>query len=286
MPRMQPPKGYYTLTEATRILNISEAMVREHVKKGKVTYFVPEGRKQGFYRKKDVDKLANELNAFLHFEDEEEFIPSTFTTASEKDVYAVIDIIKAIFATEESESNATPPERYISWLKKNAEIVYILKRKDEVIGFATTLPLKPNSPKIQEILRANLLGEVDITTDDVETYEPGKHIQLYVVGIGIKPSLDQDLKRTYGSHLISGLITSIVELGRKGVILKEILAIGATRNGVKLLQAFGFSEIPSPKAGKRVFALKIEESGAPVSTQYKEALKEFNEQRNKTEIQA
>src|SRR5581483_3958987 len=283
MPRMQPPKGYYTSTEASRILNISEAMVREHVKKGKIEYLVPEGRKQGFYRKKDVDKLANELNAFLHL-DEGEFIPSTFTTASEKDVYAIVDITKTLFATEENEGNVTPPEKYIGWLKKNAEIMYVLKRKNEVIGFATTLPLKPNSPKIQEILKADLLGEVDIKTDDVEKYEPGKHILPYVVGIGIKPSLDQDLKRTYGSHLISGLITSVVELGRKGVILQEILAIGATRSGIKLLQAFGFSEIPSPKAGKRVFALKIQESGAPVSSQYKEALEEFSNRHNKTKV--
>src|SRR5579885_3636959 len=286
MPRMQPPKGYYTLTEATRILNISEAMVREHVKKGKIKYLVPEGRKQGFYRKKDVDKLAHELNAFLHFEDEEEFIPSTFTTASENDVHAVVDIIKATFATEENESSVTPSEKYINWLKKNAEIMYVLKRKDEVIGFATTLPLKPDSPKIQEILRADLLGEVDIATEDIEKYEPGKHIQLYIVGIGIKPDLDRELKRTYGSHLISGLISSIVELGKKGIILKEILAIGATRNGVKLLQAFGFSEIPSPKAGKRVFVLKIKESGAPISLQYQEALKEFNDQLHKAEAQS
>src|SRR6266700_3607937 len=149
MPRMQPPKGYYTLTEATQVLNISEAMVREHVKKGKVTYFLPPGRKHGFYRKKDVDKLANELNAFLHFEDDEKFIPSTFTTANEEDVHAVVEITKALFTIEENESSVTPPEKYITWLKKNSEIMHVLKRKDEVIGFATTLPLKPSSPKIQ-----------------------------------------------------------------------------------------------------------------------------------------
>jgi hypothetical protein len=69
----------------------------------------------------------------------------------------------------------------------------------------------------------------------------------------------------------------IIEAGRKGVVIETITAIGYSPEGRRLLQSMGFSEIPPPAPGKRAFRIRIAESGAPLILQYKEALKENQE---------
>jgi hypothetical protein len=76
----QPPKEYDTATQVKEILNISGAMIANYVEKGRIKHVVPPGRKHGFYLKADVDRLANELQAF--FDSEEETEETTFTTAT------------------------------------------------------------------------------------------------------------------------------------------------------------------------------------------------------------
>jgi hypothetical protein len=270
---MQTPKGYYTSTETKKILNISGAMIASHVEKGKIHYLLPPGRKHGFYLKKDVDKLANELGSFFNLEEETE--SSKFMIATEKDLPRIPEI--SLFTGEEHNSRILLG-RMATWIRKNPEIIYMLKKEDEVIGYAVTLPLRPGSPKLQEILSAELLGEVDITADDIEVYKPDTPIQLYIAGVGVKPSIEKSQRRRYGAALVGSLISKIAELGSKGVLLESVIAAGATTSGIRLLQHFGFSEILPPKPGKRIFSIKVEESGAPVSIQYRRELQEWREE--------
>ena len=271
MPRYQPPKDYYTATEVKKILNISNAMIAVYVEKGKLRHIIPKGRVHGFYPKKDVDRLANELNAFFSLN---EAAPSQFMQANTKDITTVVAIVKALFTSPETESHVVPAERYISWMKKNPDIIYVLKLDDDVIGCIITLPLKSGSPKIQEILQTDLLGEVNITLDDIEEYKPGNHIELYIAAIGIDPLIEHSKQPLYGATLIGGFTSVITELGSKGVIINRFVAIGATKKGVRLLQNFGFSEIVPPKPGTRAFIIDTARSGTPAILQYKEALRE------------
>src|SRR5579864_9361711 len=93
---MKTPKGYYTISEASTRLDLSNAMVRRYVDKGRIRYMVPQGRSYGFYSKKDVDELANELNAYLSIEDEERK-KLTFKTATKADMREIIRIGRLIF---------------------------------------------------------------------------------------------------------------------------------------------------------------------------------------------
>src|SRR5256885_12788124 len=89
MPRMRTPKGYYTLTEAKAKLDLSSAMIRKHVEKGRIHYLLPEGRGHGFYLKEDVDKLARELETFL---DIRETAPATFGRATREDIPKCVEV--------------------------------------------------------------------------------------------------------------------------------------------------------------------------------------------------
>lgn len=275
MPRYQPPKDYYTSTEVKKILNISGAMIANYVGKGQIKHVIPPGRKQGYYLKKDVDKLSTELNAFFNLEEETE--TTNFTAATTEDLYACIALNRELFAIKDDESDETIYKKWAAWIKKNPEIVYVLKRDNEVIGIATMLPFKPHSQKFDEILRGDtsiLLGNVNISTRDIEEYKAGNHIQLYIAEIGIKPSLEKNLRRKYGAKLVSKLIDTVVELGKRGVIIEDIVAVGATRSGTRLLQHFGFTEVIFSRPDTRLFTINMKESGAPITKDYRETLKE------------
>src|SRR6266480_3660294 len=196
MPRMQSPAGYIRSKEVQEILNISPAMIREYVAKGKIKHLVPRGRIHGFYLESDVRKLANELDVFLNLE--EETAASSFRIATPADIH--------------------------------------------------------------------------ISTEDIEEYKPGKHVRLYLAEIGIKPSVHNNLRRKYGAKLIAKFMDTIVDLGTRGVIIENIIAVGATKSGVKLLQHFGLCEVMPLRPDTRLFTLNVKESGSPLILQYKQAL--------------
>lgn len=283
MPRRPPPKGYIRSKEVQEILNISSAMVRIYVQKGKIKHLVPKGNVQGFYLESDVKRLAKELQTYLHVDETKERI--RLARATEKDIPACLAITRALFASNGEDIPTTPPDRIHSWIAKNPQVVYVLTREDEhkqrekdIIGYVFALPFKPDTSKIPDILRVDFLGEVEVLANDIETYAPGNEVVIYIAALGIRPDLPEKKKKFYGSLLIGGFIDEIIALGKEGVVLKEVLAVGATRQGVRLLQTFGFSEIRPLKLGKRTFSLKVEESGAQVAEQYRKALQEWKEQ--------
>lgn len=276
MPRYQPPKDYYTATEVKRILNISSAMIANYVEKGRIKHVVPPGRKHGYYLKKDVDELAGELETFFMLD--EEVQASSFTVATPTEIPACISLNKEIFTdTLNSADDTTLHEKWLKWMNKNPELIHVLKRDGEIVGIAITLAVKPNSEKLEKVLRSDvsiLQGDIDITAEDIEEYKKGNHIQLYISGIGMKPSLSKDLKRIYGARLISRFKETIVNLGRRGVVIESIVSVGETRSGVRLLQHFGFNEVIFPREDTRMFTLNINESGSPIAQAYRKALEE------------
>jgi len=280
MPKIQPPKGYITATEVKNKLNISDAMIRYYVQKEQIKYIVPPGRKQGFYLEKDVNKLFNELNAFLNIENEEEE-EVIFGLPARDDLREILRIGITLF-NPDSNVSPEPPEWWIKVLEKNPEMSFVLKKQEQVLGYISTIPFKVGNEKAQQALKVDFLRDVNITPDDIETFDTGKHIDLYIMAIGMNPHLDRLERKKQGANLISRFISKIVELGEKGVIIEKIFARGDTRSGIKLLQAFGFCETLPPGPGKRAFIIDIKDSGAPVSLQYKQALKESSVLTNET----
>jgi ribosomal protein S18 acetylase RimI-like enzyme len=268
MPRMRTPQGYYTLTEAKNILNISSAMVRNHVKAGRIQYLQIEGRKHGFYLKKDVDELANELNVFLSMPNK---TSSTFSTASEEDVRATVEITRILFGLRDSIEATT--ERRISWIKANPDILYVLKSEEQIVGYAILLSLEQH--KIENILDEKEFSQ-DTRAEEIVPFTPGKPMYIYLMGIGVIPGLSHYEKRSYGARLVSGMMKAIIELGERGIVIDTFYARSDTPDGVRLLRKLGFTEIPS-KTHMRNFKIEVAESGIPFIQAYKRALLESKE---------
>ena len=264
MPRMKPPRGYYTLTEAAKILNLSNAMVRKYVEKGKIHYVQPEGRVHGFYLKKDVDTLAHELDAFMLMQSK---TSSTFERATEDDLKATVEITRVLFGLRNT-PEATLARR-LSWIRKNPDLFYVLKSEGAVVGYFVWLPLKPE--KIINILNGTAYSQ-ETNAEEIETFEPGKPLHIYLMGIGVRPGLSYFEKRSYGARLIAGVMKTIIDLGKRGIIIDTFYARSDTPDGIRILTQ-GFTEIPS-ETHARNFIIKVKESGIPFIQDYKQALAE------------
>ncbi|MBX5451039.1 MAG: hypothetical protein IRZ24_13295 [Thermogemmatispora sp.] len=278
MPRMKPPKGYISLREAEKLLNLSSAMIRRYVEQGRIQYLLPPGRHHGFYRRSDVERLAAELSAFLSLEEEEEE-PAHFRQARPEDLLACIRLNRLLFPdAQRPASDEVLLRKWSQWLEKNPEVIHVLDRGGDIIGIVSVLPVVPGSPRLWAALREDIsfvLGDVNLDASDVEEYTPGKHIDLYLMEIGISPTLPVSLRHRYGAKLISRFASFIIGLGLRGIFIDRILAVGATRAGIKLLQHFGFHEIIFDRQDTRLFVLSTKESGAPLMDSYRNALLEW-----------
>lgn len=267
MPRMKPPKGYYTLTEAKSKLNLSSAMIRKHVEKNRIHYFLPEGREHGFYLKDDVDRLAKELETFL---DIRETAPSIFGRATREDIPKCVEVSNVTLRP-----TSIPIETRIKWFEKNPNTFFVLKKEDDVIGYICMLPLK--SLKAVEGLLDNTT--LNMTPEDIAEPDTSKPIYLYILTMVVKAGFSHLEKRTYGAHLISGLMEAITEFGQDGIDIKMIAARSETPDGIRLMRKMGFTELP-PSGRKRKFVIDVEHSGIPAIMQYKQALQEAKTRQN------
>ncbi|HLJ33679.1 MAG TPA: hypothetical protein VKU38_08515 [Ktedonobacteraceae bacterium] len=214
------------------------------------------------YMRKDVDQLAREMQAFISMQSK---TSSTFCKATEKDLRATVTITRVLFELRESDE-ATFARR-LTWIKKNPDIFYVLKAEEQVIGYAVMLPLKLE--KIEKILRGVEFAQ-EANADEIEEFQPGKTVSIYLMGIGVTPGVSHFEKRTYGARLVSGFMGAIVEPGKRGVIIDTLAARSDTPDGIRILKR-GFTEIPTI-THTRNFLIKVRQSGIPFVQEYKQAL--------------
>lgn len=266
MPRQKPNSLYYTASQAKKVLNFTDTMLYNHVRKGNLQRIIPPGNKQGVYLKNEVDQLANELEAFFVTRRHN---PSIFDTARKEDMKGIVELTKVLFGLRENLQ--TTIEKRQAWIEKNPDIFYVLKADGQVIGYAAILALKPE--KIEKIFQEEEFAQ-DLTADDIEEFQPGKAVHLYFMAIGINTNMSRVERRIYGARLISGLKRTLVNLGRRGINIQTLYARSNTPDGIRLMRHMGLTEITS-NTEKRNFVLEIERSGISEIVQYKEALKEY-----------
>ena len=275
MPQMKVNNQYYTATQVKQKLGITHGQLYNYIRNGHLHSVIPPGKKQGVYLRSEVDELADELAAFFATRVKKE--ASTFERAKEKDLPEIVEISKRIFCAPREEPISL--EIRTQWLKKNPETFYVLKHEGLIVGYNSILPLKQET--IEKLIHGKIEPE-EITYDLVEEFIPGKPLHLYIMAIGVDPRVNRTEKHTYGSRLIAGLIGQLVNLGSKGVIIETITARSHKPDGIRLLRKMGFPELQSPVPGKRLFVIKMEETGNPLITRYKEALKKWQEENNQT----
>jgi hypothetical protein len=255
------PEGYYTASEAIKRLNMPKTTFHHYVKIGKIKKKIPYGRKEGYYEKSYIDKMAeaSQLYAIQYAEE-----PTTFSVATPEDVQGIYQVVTSLWGA----LSATPVEKRLEWYKSNPEIDYVVKHEGIVTGYLSIMPLKHEI--IEQLMSAKIRGW-DIKPEDILPFTPGMELECYV-GAAVRAGLHDSKK--YGMRLISGAIKVLKDLAQRGIIIKKMYGVSDTPDGIRLSRGLGFEEAPpAPGSTFRQFVLDLETSQSPFVQEYREILK-------------
>lgn len=264
-------KYYYTMAEVKRFLGISNDALYNYVENGALERVIPPGKKQGLYRRSQVDQLARDLQVFLSTRDERKTI---FRKAEKTDMPACLEV----FATSHpraSQQRVTPSDNTVlttrlSWLDKNPDIFYVIEHDGEIVGFTSIIPLKPE--KIEEVMNSRNLV-MNIVPDDIEEFKPGKPLHIYIGTMRTIPNISRLEKRSYGVRLIGGVISTIIDMLERGIDLRAFYAKSEAVDGIRALKHMGFSEIPSATESRN-YILEMDKGGIATLEKYQHFFKE------------
>lgn len=275
--RRPAPPGYMTANEAGQILGTNR--LYNFVKHGRLKRHALEGYTHGYYKREEVEAirhledtffgtgLAAELLSPAYVRGQWRNNPSsTFGLATKQDIPAVVEISNAIFGPSH-----TPNEVRFAWMQKNPEVYFVLRdcQRQHIVGFTLILPLK------REVINRFIRDEIEmqhITADDVERYEPGKPLHLYIMAVGIDPQYGQCKKHEYGARMVHGLFGFFFDLAKRGVQVKTITARSHKPDGIRLLRKLGIPQLHSPIRGASLFSIVVADSGFPLFERYCEIL--------------
>jgi hypothetical protein len=261
---------YYAAQKAQEELGMTYSGLRNQVIAGNIKSEIPKGKRQAYYKGKDVDQLARELKVYTIQRKSRKAEFSRVTNTDE--MLECMEISKELFGAERGDI-----AKHMRVLEKNPETYFMIADENQVIGYTAIWPVKPG--KLNNILAQTI--PVKISPEDIETFESGKSIDIYVNVIGIRPSLTKEEKRIYGSRLTAGLIGFITSLGDRGISIGTIGARSNMPDGIRLMKGIGFAEIEPATPERRTFIINVRESGTPFVMKYKEKLRKWQKEHSK-----
>jgi hypothetical protein len=263
MPRLQPAPGYITASEAKELLKVSDSSLSQYVKAGWLKRYGPKERKYKFYKLSEVEALIASRQTFDEYQ---EIYPATFEAATLADMPVIVDMDVRTFHVD------MEVETYARWFRKNPESFFVLRdTAQKVVGYACLFPT--SLQVIDRFVRDEIALE-DIGADDIELYEPGPGLHLYVIAVAVDPVYRGSAKAEYGAQLIRGLYTFLYDLARRGVVIETITARSYKPDGLRLLRKLGIPQLRSPIKGKQLFGVRVAESGFPAFVKYSEVLEQ------------
>lgn len=253
------------------MLQVTDGMLAKYVKQGRLHRYGPQERKHKFYKLSEVQAIIDTDKAF--FEAEKGNLTANdavFDLATLVDIDSIYALASRIF------HRTTSAERRRGWFQREANGHYVVRRKDgKVVAYLTMLPIK------RELLVPYMRGELgrEITSDDIEPFEPGQPATCIIKGIASEPDVDDALRSNYVAMLLRGIRTDLERLGHAGVIIPALYTFSSTDTGIAMCVKLGMKEWEPSSDGKRfTFHLDVTSSDAFVFQLYKRALQEWQQQ--------
>ena len=268
---------YYSGREVQRMLGITEPALRNLVNQKKIKKYTPPGRKYGVYLKSEIDRYAEKWEAFLMAK---ELPKTTFRIARSEDMAAQEDL-----DTRSIGPGGLPVEALKAWYAANGECDYHVYHENKLVAYLFLVPLKR---KVVEQLLQEKIHWRDINPQrDIEKFEPGKPIDLYVLGVASEPDVDETTRQHYMFVLLRGAAEELKNLGRRGIILRNVFGRSQTPPGIAMAMHMGMEEYtPLPRTGKLVrFVMDVSTSNSFLAKTYREGYAEWQKE-HKRERQA
>ncbi len=268
------PSGFYTANEAMQRLNMSKGTFFYHVRTGKITRKMHPTKKEGYYDKKEIDKIAIENALFTLIHSTE---PNTFSRVeTEEDIRGIVDVCIAIYG-----QGGTPSydARREIW-QKNPEVYYITRQEGIVTGYISMIwfdqeainTLMGPTPKQPRITSAGS-GVYSVTgPEHVLPFTDGKPIDHLFISLGVRPGLASIEQREYAFRLLRGAQEVLLNFASRGMPVRMLYATSEKGDGVRLARKLGMKEIKYPNDPILRFELDVEASEHPLLKPYKDAL--------------
>jgi hypothetical protein len=224
------PAGYYNATQAMERLQMNSSTFYYHVRNKKIPKVTPPLRKEGFYPKREIDTLANQLALALHIEEE---VKTEVRVARPEDAQGIYDVLDSFGW------RTTGVAQRLTWYEVNDRIDYVVISEGIVAGYITAVPYT------HETLASMMAGKKrawDITPQDILPYERGRTYDVYV---GIATRQDIDNHMNLARRLIAGFMTFLEDLAQQGIVIRHMHAVSAEKDGQKFCRDLGFTERPN-----------------------------------------
>jgi len=259
---------YLKAEKAQEVLQMTYSALRNQVIIGNIKKDYPVGKRQAYYRKKDVEDLAEAMGLIQLYKTVEPAGKSIVRPAKGKeDIQETTQIARQHFG-----DNAYGTEKRMEWFKKVPNGDYVLEHDGVIVGYFSMQGIKPEA--IEHVF--NRRNGASVQLEDMEPIEPGKPLDIHISGIGVKTGLSRKDAKKYGLDLISGMLNQLIKLGEQGIEIRRLWAKSSTVPGIKLSRDLGFTELGYINNEQIGFVLEMDPDKAnhPLVKLYLERYKE------------
>lgn len=261
---------YYTAAQARKMLGVDEDTFQYWGKVGRITRTHLPGRKQAVYSKKEINGMANLIEATTLAEKGEGL---EYRKATIDDLEEEYRLARIIFGR----SADTPEMRHgkQAFLKKNPDIDYHLYDQGNFVACLHIIPMKHEA--IEDFLADRVRAWL-IKPEDVERFVPGKPLECLFVDALTTPAVEPIKRTAYAARLFAHFGQTLEEWGKRGVEFSKFYGASRTPTGIRILRSAGFQEIGEQEDGRINFELDVLNSDARILRSYKDALARWKQQ--------
>ena len=235
---------YYTAEEAMRILRKTKTMFYMQINNGEIPFEIDPGRKRGKrFPKVAIDTLAKIGTTEMSSAGKE---PLSLTPQTVAELWEGLKITRQLYGPEDEVSFET----LMQWRSVNNDIYMSLKEGNKLIGAITFLPM---DEKVAKAIIHWQIKEKDVPAQAIRKWTEN-NLSVYIPTIEVLPSGSFHRDRERGMFLLRHTIKWAVLMTMQHDV-KNWYAIGATADGINILEALGFVQI-TDNNGKKGYILE------------------------------
>jgi len=267
-------KRYYTAKDAQKRLGLGKDKDRfNYIMRSRGIKSVPFLGGYGYYKRLEIDMLANEVYSFLLAG---EISQLTYRTATIDDIVTENHLAYLNFG--ERALNPKTMEARKNLVKISPESTYHLYDHSFLVASINIVPLKHEA--ILQFIdgkRGWLFEE-----GDMERFEPGKPLECIIIDVMSTTIVPPDKRNTYGMILLRNFFAvTWKQWGERGISISQFYSNGGTESGHRLLKSAGGQPITqaehelNSRVKRTIYEVDVASSTKKIFNPHKHALAEW-----------
>ena len=252
-----------TAKEAKRRLGISDGKLRALVLNKQIERLELPSSSLGFYKASDVYAVLTRWNQQALESNEPTLPGASFQIATKEDMLEIVELLIKVFGGGDTSA------RRNAWLDRNPESAFVVRSHGRVRGCIFILPL--SEAKITQLLGKDSYATGSIEASDILPFNQGVPVNLFLLSMASDDTgIGKTNRRKWGSLIVRGLFSHIVDLGRRGIPVKVVASRSSLPDGIRLMRHIGFTEI-EPCGQRKNFIIEVPRSGLGFAMKHKAA---------------